>query len=337
MDDGMGASIPTFFKFEPAGNGPSVCRNVAILGQKLAHVKVFATLHSRHRSLIVTQSVTNRGIPISLNEYLHHDHLSVSAHIATLIRQVIEQLSQLGEQNEDEMSVASFLWKHLDRDAIEKAWKNCDIRQRVTQVPLSPLPTFDLLKASNAKQWANKRACTHGDLNASNVAIDASQLDNPQGYIFDAGWMEMDCEFRDLATLEVTTVLFNSIGIDEQLIHAAKVFYDTEFLPASLPSAPSVTPFVQNVQGMISAIRSRMESDQQKKVYALLVFSAALQQLSGIGIQPSPNKVRNPLHACLLAAWVSNWVKHVVPEFFPQTAAPDVPEAPPAEKRLEDA
>ena len=335
MDDGMGASIPTFFKFEPAGNGPSVSRSVGILGQKLAHVKAFATVLSRQRSLIVTQSVT-KGIPVSLNEYLQRDPVEVGAHISVLIGQVVEQLSQLGDKNEDEVPVSSFLWRYLDRDAIERAWENCDTSQPVAEDGSKPLATFDLLKASNARIWVNRKACTHGDLNATNVAIDASLPNNPQAYIFDPGWMEADFEFRDLATLEVTTILFNSVGIDERLINTSKVFYDTEFLPSSLPSAPSVTPFVQNVHSMISAIRSHMQFEQQKKAYALLVF-AAIQQLSGLGIQPSPNKVRNPLHARCLAAWVSNWLKSVVPELFTQSAVPSVPEEPPAEKRLEPA
>jgi len=298
-------------------------------------VKAFSTVLSRQRSLIVTQSVTNRGEPVSLNEYLHRDPVEISTHISTLIGQVIEQLGQLGDDNEDELPVSSFLWRHIDRDAIEKAMKSCDSRQRVAECESNPLATFDLLKASNARMWANRRTCTHGDLNATNVAIDASRPNDPQAYIFDPGWMEADFEFRDLATLEVTTILFNSVGIDEQLIHASKVFYGTEFVALSPPSGPSDSLFARNVHSMILAIRSRIQSEQKKKAYALLVFSAAMQQLSGIGIQPSPNKVRNPLHACYLAAWVSNWLKNVAPELFPQTAVPCVSDELPEGERVE--
>jgi CheY-like chemotaxis protein len=333
LDDGLGASLPTFFKFEPAGNGPSVCRNVGILGQKLAHVKLFTTVFSRHRCLIVTQSVT-KGVPVSLNEYLQRDPVEVSAHISVLIGHVVEQLNQLGDANDDEVPVSSFLWRHLDRDAIEKAWKK-DTRQRLSQGGSDPVATFDLLKAGTTRMWAIRRACSHGDLNATNVAIDASLPSSPQAYIFDAGWMEADFEYRDLATLEVTTVLFNAAGVDEQLIHAAKAFYNAEFLPVSVPENSSVSPLAQNVLSMIAAIRAAMSSEQQKKAYALLVFSAAMQQLSGLGLQSSPNKVRNPLHACYLAAWVSNWVKKVVPELFPQCTVTSDVEAPPFVERLE--
>lgn len=324
MDDGLGTSLPTFFKFEPAGNGPSACRNAALLGHKLAHVKPFPAAHGRHRSLTVTQSVTH-GVPVSLNEYLQRDTAAISSHIPSLITQVVEQLTQLGAQSDDEIAVADFLWEYLDRAAMEKVWKAVDTRQHVTQGGMNPLTTFDWLKASQARTWTTRRACAHGDLNATNVAIDAAVPSNPQAYIFDAGWMKADIEFRDLATLEITSVLFNSEGIDEQLIHACRIFYDREFSPTSLASASAVSPFSQNVRTMISAIRSRFQTDQQRTAYALLVFSSALQQLSGLGIQSSPNKVRNPLHACWLAAWVTQWLSNVVPDLFPDRVQPKTP------------
>jgi hypothetical protein len=316
MDDGMGPSIPTFFKFEPAGNSPSVCRDVGILAQKLGHVKVFHTLQSRQRSLVATQSVTNRGVPVSLNDYLRGSIKEAGPNVAKLVNQVVEQLSHLGSETEDEGPVSSFLWEHLDRGAIEKAWNSCDCRQLVKNGWPSPLGAFDILKESKTKIWATRRNCTNGDLNATNVAIDASVAGEPQAYIFDAAGMKADFACRDLATLEITTVLFNSVGIDEQLIRACQVFYGETFLPTEMPSVGTANPFTQNVFSMITAIRSRFQSEQQRTVYALLVFDAALRQLFGLGIQPSPNKVRNPLHACFLAAWAARWLKSIAPGLF---------------------
>ncbi len=105
MDDGMDTSIPTFFKFEPAGNGPSVFRDAGILAHKLGHVKVFHASHSRQRSLIATQSVTNRGEPVSLNDYFHGNPNAIAPNIPKLVKQVVEQLSQLGGENEDEVPI----------------------------------------------------------------------------------------------------------------------------------------------------------------------------------------------------------------------------------------
>jgi CheY-like chemotaxis protein len=321
LDEGLGHSIPTFFKLEPAGNGPSVCRDVGILAQKLGHVKVYHTSQSRQRSLVVTQSVTNQGWPVSLNEYFQRDPGEVAPAVANLVQQVVEQLNQLGPAEEDEASVGTFMWSHLDRAAIEKAWSSCDTRQIVEDGFANPLVVFDDLKASAAKHWATRRNCTHGDLNATNIAIDASQPENPQAYVFDAAGMRADFDFRDLATLEVTSILFNSVGVDQQLIHASRIFYQDEFLP-TLPPSAATTTFTQNVFSTIFAIRSRFQVDQQKVTFTLLVFDSALRQLCGIGFQPSPNKVKNPLHACYLAAWAAKWLTIIAPHLFPLPETP---------------
>lgn len=319
MDDGMGTSIPTFFKFEPAGNGPSVCRDIGILAQKLGHIKVFHTSHSRQRSLIVTQSATNRGIPVSLNDYLQTDPSEAGSNIPKLISQIVEQLNLLGDQTDDEVMFSAFLWEYLDRGAILKAWSSCDTRQIVEDGFANPVATFDHLKVSSTKQWATRRSCSHGDLNATNVAIDASAPNDPQAYIFDAAGMKPDFEFRDLATLEVTTILFNSVGIDDQLIQASRAFYESDFLPSGSLNATANGQLAQNVFAMITAIRSLFQSNQQRSAYALLVFDAALRQLSGLGFQPSPNKVNNPLHACYLAAWAAKWLNEIVPALIPSS------------------
>ncbi len=316
LDEGLGHSIPTFFKLEPAGNGVSVCRDVGILAQKLGHVKVYHTFQSRQRSLVVTQSVTNQGWPVSLNEYFQRDPAEVAPAVGNLVGQVAEQLNQLGPVEEDEVQVGAFLWSFLDRAAIENAWNSCDTRQIAEDGFASPLIVFDALKASTARHWVTRRNCTHGDLNATNIAIDASQPENPQAYVFDAAGMRADFDFRDLATLEITSILFNSVGVDQQLIHASRTFYQNEFLPA-LPPTSATSSFTQNVFSTIIAIRSRFQVVQQKTTYALLVFDAALRQLCGLGFQPSPNKVKNPLHACFLAAWAAKWLTTIAPHLIP--------------------
>ena len=166
-----------------------------------------------------------------MNEYLHQSADVVGPAIPQLIGQVVKQLNQVGGESEDEIPVQEFLWEYLDRNAIEKAWNGCDTRQLRDDSCLSPLEAFDHLKQLTAKDWATRRTCIHGDLNATNIAIDASHPGNPQAYIFDAAGMKADFEFRDLATLEITTILFNSIGVDQQLFQACRKFYQDEFVP----------------------------------------------------------------------------------------------------------
>jgi CheY-like chemotaxis protein len=311
MREGMGTSIPTFFKFEPAGNAPFVRRDIAILSQKLSHIKVFHTAQSRQRSMIVTQSATNRGVPISLNEYLQRNSKEVGSKIPHLIRQISDQLAQLGDANELEEPIASFFWDHLQRDAIEKTCKTCGQGDHIGSI----LGTYEQLRSSSSRIWARNRRCVHGDLNATNIAIDADDNENPQAYIFDAAGMRADLELRDFATLEITTILFNSYGIEDELVNVCHVMYKNDLLP-TYASGSTVTAMSQNVLTMMQAIRSRLLTDQDVAAYALLVFDAVLRQLSGLGIQPSPNKVRNPVHACCLAAWVAQWMKNVVPDLF---------------------
>lgn len=153
----------------------------------------------------------------------------------------------------------------------------------------------------------------------TNVAIERSDPDDPHAYIFDAAGMKPDFEYRDLATLEVTTILFNAVGIDERDFDAYRAFYRSDFLPPTADSS-SAGPFTRNVLAMIAAVRTGVRSDQQRVEYALMVFDAALRQLSGLGIQPSPNKVGNPRHACLLAAWTSEWIMAIAPRLFAKTS-----------------
>lgn len=315
--DGVGSSIPTFFKFEPAGNASSVRRDATILSQKLSHVKLFHAAHSRQRSLIVTQSATNRGVPIPLSEYLRRDPDTIRAVIPELVAQVSAQLDQLGDATPDaEVPVPEFFWEYLDREAMEKTW-----RQAAGAGLADALAAYDVLKTSTAKVWTTRRNCNHGDLNATNIAIDADSATRPQAYIFDAAGIRSDFQLRDLATLEVTTILFNSPFMGDQF-EACKAMYRGDFLPDANPIAP--LPIVTNVLNLIRAVRSRLTSDADRAAYSLLLFDASLRQLFGLAVQASPNKVRNPMHACALAAWIAEWLAHVAPNLLP--GLPNVPD-----------
>jgi len=321
MDEGLGVSLPTFFKFQPAGNAPTVHRDATILAQKLGHVKVLHEVQSRQRSLIVTQSVTNRGTPVPLDEYLVGDPATVAPQIPKLVAQIVEQLRQLGDQNEEEIQVNRVLFDHLDREAIEKVLRSFD-EKALGEQGADPLALMADLQSSHSRQWATRSACIHGDLNASNVAIDAQRATSPQAYIFDAAGMKTDLDYRDLATLEVTTILFNSV-VDDGFLNSCRELYRDKFLPASPLS--EVSSFARNVFSMVVALRGHATDEPRQAMYALLVFDAALRQLSGLGLQPSPNKVKNPQHACALASWITAWVRNVASAALSATAPKPTP------------
>jgi CheY-like chemotaxis protein len=319
LDDGMEVSIPTFFKFEAAGNAPTVARDVGILSQKLSHIKIIGTQRSRQRTVLVTQSVTNRGVPVPLAEYLSRPPEVVGTQLPRLVSQVVEQLTHLGGESQDNVTVGTFFWAHLDRTAIERTWRAHLERCGTEEHQVSPLELFDNLRASPTKYWAARRSCVHGDLNATNVAIDATNENQPEAYIFDAAGMREDFSLRDLAVLEVTTVLFN-IGIDGGLLDACHAFYNGTFSPV-IPKHG--TPLIQNILTLIAAVRARFDTQQTQTAYAILVFDAVLGQLSGLGLQSSHNKVASPSDACRLAAWIAEWLPRVAADLeIPPVLAP---------------
>jgi Ser/Thr protein kinase RdoA (MazF antagonist) len=57
------------------------------------------------------------------------------------------------------------------------------------------------------REWMRKPVCTHGDLNASNLAFDENTDGGWHAYIIDAGSLQSDLAVRDYAALEVSLLL----------------------------------------------------------------------------------------------------------------------------------
>lgn len=319
FDDGVGSSLPTFFKFEPAENAEYVARDATILAQKLGHVKVFSSLRSRQRSLLVTQSVTARGIPITLTEFLSGDPSSIQPELSVIVNQILEQLRALGDETEGEFPVCNFLWRFLKLERVPEAWST--YAESSIAETSSTLDVLALVANSEATHWAKRRSCVHGDLNSTNIAIDASRDGGVSAYIFDGAGMQSDFIYRDLATLEVTTILFNAVP-NERLMEACESLYNGEFVPTADTS--QYPPFAQNVVAMISTIRERVAAEQEQKTYTLLLFDAAIRQVFGLDLQVSVNKIKSPGHACTLAHWITGLLQRVLPEIsrVPATEEP---------------
>ncbi len=317
LDGGLGNSIPTFFKFEPAANAPYVRRDTSVLSHKLGHVKVYHTGTSRTRCLLVTQSVTNRGRPAPLSEFLRSNPTTVIPAIPGIVRDVVTQLGHLGEATEVRVPLCEVLWKYLDRDKIEAAWARTGVTEILKAGEASPMSVFDHLAKSSVQIWVRRRACIHGDLNATNVAVDPDHQDRPQAYIFDAAGMNQDLDLRDLATLEVTTLLFNSHGPDQKLLPECRQFYQDKILPAAVTVPEDATPLIRNTVHLIAEIRKRISETGEGTNYALVVFNAVMMQLFGLTVQPSRNKVTHPLHASVLASWAAAWLRALAPELVP--------------------
>jgi len=315
LDDGMESSRPTFFKFEPAGNAAFVCRDVAILDHKLSHVKVQHSSASRSRCLLVTQSVTDSR-PVSLHRILYSDDVSFDAVIPHLVSDIAMQLEKLGGIVEDFVMAAGTLWRSHDIEKVKQSLLIAGAGLNYGSNETRPDMLLDEVRKSTARIWVSKRNCIHGDLNATNVAVDVSSPDRPHAFVFDAAGVHADIDTRDFAVLELTTLLFaNDLGIQSQF-ERFRHFYSDKIDPGILPEAPTFPIAVRRTASLISAIRHHVSTLKNAETYPLVLFDTAILQLGGLAIQAKGNKVANPELTCVLATWIAAWLKQSMPQLF---------------------
>jgi CheY-like chemotaxis protein len=305
--DAVGSSLSTFFKLEAAANGPFARRDIGILAHKLSHIKVFGQLQSRTRSLLVTQSATSEGTPVSLAHFLRGEPSEVGPCLDKIVGQISGQLAKLGDATDEKRSVPDFIWSYLERDKLEAFCRRWN--EGSEQDPV--LAMFDRLKESTDRVWASVRICNHGDLNATNIAIDLTNPSDPHAFVFDAGGMGADISVRDLAYLEVTSILFNAERSKDGLMDACASLYSGAFLPV-LPTSPSSAPSLAlNLPRLVVAIRKQIPVAEWK-AYSLCMFSSVLAQAYGLQVQPIPNNIRDPKSAYTLSSWAAAWLERVL-------------------------
>jgi CheY-like chemotaxis protein len=315
LDRGQERSRPTFFKFEPAGNATFTFQNAAIMDAKLRHVKVCYTGIQSHRSLLVTQSVSD-GTPIPLDKYLAGPDCGQAA-LASLANDAWTQLSALGTTEDEELRVSDAFWGPLcsseSRASIVKALEDYGGRSPLPPGP-SPIEVFDAVRRSTASVWATFRSGTHGDLNASNVAI-GDESGSTRAWIFDAGCIERDLAVRDLAYLEATTLLFGAPLPSGETEAACNELYarGRDFIEISVDALGA--GLGRNVVQFIVVLRRLAAAAVEPRLYALLVFNASLCQLFGLAVAPSRNKIRDPGFAVEHARRVAHWLVAVAPDW----------------------
>lgn len=306
LDDGQGVSRPTFFKFEPIANASFVEKSAVTLDHKLPHVQVVWSGKSFDRHLLVTQCATN-DLPIAWGDFLDGDESRVRYAIPQLLDDIVSQLEQLGDSFPLQIPWRDLLWKHHKRETIAAALG----RHSPTAADRNAVLTlFDRLQTNADPVWVKLRQCIHGDLNASNIAIDDSG-DSPHAFIIDAGWMERGVNVRDLAYLEVTMLLFGDFVWNVDTCLAAA--YGTEASISHEVVDVAADARTRNTLRMLQHLRDRAIGLSRPDVYAVAVFDAALMQVGGLDIQPSRNKIGNPADAARLATAVARWVNTILP------------------------
>ena len=313
LSRGMGLSGLRFFKFEATDQSQNVHDAAAIAAHKLRHIKKIDSCQSLSRSLLVTESVCTSP-PMSLDEFLSKDPSVVVPALRTIVKDIAEQLEQLGSANETTMQIKDILWPHFKLDNINAAvarWVTLTLQQ---EFPIDIVETFNALASNTKSVYVRVRNCSHGDLHAKNVAIEM----NPaiKAFIFDTGAMSRTANVRDLALLEVTSLLFQRFPQDISLVKECAFLYSEGLLPPEKLDPAVIMPQVRNTVMFLAELHRRAAMLCEPEVYALLVFDCALMELSGLAIQSSRNKISEPLDAARLALVSAGWLRGLASDWF---------------------
>lgn len=311
LRNGKESSRPTFFKFETKERAACSHQAVAVLVQKLGHVKLCSAMTSLRRGLLVTQQVGGSSArPISLAELLCDASAKADVAIPRIVSDIVGQLSNLGTATEDRFAVSALLWRWHDLEKIKAA-----CLRHGGNVDSPAIQLFEKLRVNNKELWVNRQSCTHGDLNATNIALEAVE-DGYRAYIFDAEGIQADTTIRDLAMLETTLLLHQQIlPQGKSLVEECKAAYATGVgVPEMVPNEN--LPLIKNSLKLIREIRHQVLQKNQISSYALMVFDCAMLQLGGLTVQSRGNKIANPKDAVRLAELAANWLSSVAPEII---------------------
>lgn len=303
-------SRPWFFKFESAENAKYTQRDLALMVQKLSHIKRCSVTFGVQRSLIVTQQVGDSSSrPISLAELFSKPASEVSPNLPSIASDIATQLANLGSVIEERLFISKLFWSHHDPKQIIAVYL-----QHGGDVAFPPITLLEKLLPAATPIWVNRRNCTHGDLNATNIALEASGS-GFRAFIIDAAGMRVETAGRDLAMLEVTTLLHLKTGGETSCVELCRGLYANGVSVPELPAEAANWPHsARNIFLFVCEIRKQALQFNKLPVYGLLVFDCAMLQLGGLSLQSRENKITNPPDAVCLADLVADWLTAVAPD-----------------------
>jgi CheY-like chemotaxis protein len=327
LGDARGSSRFRFFKLDTSTGSDIVHREAKLLGNYLRHIRVVGSHIAGDRSLLVTDNASENDLPpVSLEEYLGRPADAVQLFIPSIAEQVASQLKLLGQGSTDLKSVRSLLWEHHDREWIRSQWEKR--RGGETEAEANPVRTFEELSACDYALRFTRQRVLHGDLNFTNIALEAADS-GVRAYIIDASGTTASVNIRDLAMLEVTAILHQvEVGGPSLLEHCRRLYVDSVVPPGDLDFGEG-TNRQRNTLRLIAEIREQAASAvEDVRLYALMVFDIAMLQLGGLELGSSGNKICFPPDAATLASLAARWLRRVAPEFFATGATgPVTPES----------
>jgi len=305
-------SLNHFFKLATAEGAENVTRNARSAGLTHQHVKVAGSALGHSRSLLVTQSAgKTTGLPSSLNDIFALPPGRVTPSLPKMAAAVAEQVAAFGASTPDQHPVSQLLWRSHSRDRIAGQWRRRNglaALEALNGDGVDPLQTFDRLMASSALVRYERQEARHGDLNFSNVAVEETDAGQFNAWVFDVAGGVAGANVRDLATLEVTSILHQSpcdAGPMSELCRG--LFSGVLSADASYDSA-AVTARGSNTHRFIVELRAQALRRATADVYAILLFDEALMQLGGLDFGSSYNKIYHPPDSAYLAALAAGLV-----------------------------
>lgn len=128
--------------------------------------------------------------------------------------------------------------------------------------------------------------------------------------------MVADTAGRDLAMLEVTTLLHRECESDVEVLKACSTFYANATDVPNLPNDSGAwTNTAQNTFRLLCEIRKQALQMNKLQIYALMVFDCAMIQLGGLVVQSRVNKIGNPKEAVFVVDLIAKWLFAIAPEF----------------------
>jgi CheY-like chemotaxis protein len=313
-------SRPNFFKLAPAGGAESVLGDAELMQHKLEHIKVWGALIAGGRSLLVTQKVgANDDRPISLAEYLIRPAELVMKRLPHVIEAVAAQVEALGDSTPHRCSVGDLLWSDHNTKRLEEQWQLYGGEKLLTELgaEADPLLLFRELSSNCKELLFTRQTFLHGDLNATNIAMDQRD-DDVSAYIFDASGCAAGINVRDLALLEVSALLHQPLCGSESLIKYCSSLYGFEVAPPDEIDYTTGSDLARNTMKLIVEIRRQALKRAESSIYALMIFDNAVMQLGGLAFGSSCNKIFNPKEAAYLAALAARWLRRCAREILAQ-------------------
>lgn len=302
-----GHSRERFLKFVPAEEGEHAKRSAELLGSKLPHGQLIRYLAVGSRALIVTEKAgLDENPPRPLDEVLTAEAAITATSLESIANDVVDQLQKLGAPSSSMVMIKDAIWSFHDELRLADAWARAGGASAD-----DPAVLLKELREQTEMLIVKKRM-GHGDLHPGNVAIgeDSGRL---RAYVIDAGVMTQNVWAKDIAVLEISTVLHVDFGdTPGPLLSHATLFDGTDPYGEAVDWR-SVGPKVSNGLRFIVNLRRGVRGECDEKTYVILLIDSLLIQIGGVAFGTTYNKIVSVADTVLLFRLLVHWYRKLWP------------------------